>query len=276
MIDLSGKPEAPRVPRPEERPLSAEETAGLAMGDPFGEHGQPDARHENAAGKMLCGMCAWKVKNKWECAWRRSGPCPKEKAECVGFSQKPLRKKGAQGGKKKGLPVPEGVKFLYIGRPRHKTPAMEALDRAFGPRLEQVFGPQNADYGDHKGVVTVAWITPAPGVLHLGFSFCSPEDPWCKAKGRDMAAARLRWLMMTVPFLYDAKRTVYEVARAILSHDFDLLKPLCLAIADWGHSRVPSWTKGLVRRVKLVKLFEVNLPGFDVFKSPPPSKSSPG
>lgn len=261
------KPEAPRVPRPdsEEQPLSAEETAGF--GDPFKEHGLPDPpprvktveeigildnvrfveinrgiRHENAAGKKLCGMCVHKVSNSWWCtqhmpipSTKNQGhyPCPAPNGECPGFSSKKAHRPTPSQPKKKGLPVPPGVKFLYVGAPRGKT---------------------KRGMPQHQGVVTVAWITPAPGVLHLGFSFCSPKDPWCKAKGRDMALARLlkrTGPTIILPFLYDAKRTVREVVRAVLSHDFGRLEPFCPGTTAWGHIKVPSWTKGLAMRVKV-------------------------
>lgn len=249
------KPEAPRVPRPDsERPLSSEETASFAVGDLFKEHGQPKARHENAPGKRLCGTCAWKAagKGEWRCTLNDQFPelaykCPSPTPDfCMGFSQKPLRKKGTQGGKKKGLPVPKSVKFLYFGRPnlgdwRHRKPA-----------------------NIHCGVVTIAWTEVSPGTLHLGFSFCSPEDPWCKAKGRDMALARLLKRMgptIAVPFLYDAKRTVREVVRAVLSHDFERLEALCgPGTKAWGHSRVPSWTKALAKRMSPARAI-YKLPG---------------
>ena len=63
-----------------------------------------------------------------------------ERTEYV--SKRPLQEK------KRGLPVPQGVKFLYYGRP----------------------GPNHA----HQGVVTVAWIESSPGTIVMGFSFCPP------------------------------------------------------------------------------------------------------
>ena len=123
--------------------------------------------------------------------------------------------KGPLQEKKHGLPIPLGTKFIYIGKP----------------------GP---------GVVTVAWISPAPGTLHLGFSFCSPKDRWCKATGRDMALARLIH-PVAIPFLYSPKRTVHEVIRAVLSHDFGKLSALSPGATMWGS--VPSWTKDLTKRL---------------------------
>ena len=117
--------------------------------------------------------------------------------------------------KKRGLPVPQGVKFLYYGRP----------------------GP---------GVVTVAWIIPSPGILRLGFAFCSPGDKWCKIAGRDMALARLLHPLV-MPFLYSPKRTVHETVRAVLTHDFQRVTALSPGATMLG--TVPSWTKDLAKRL---------------------------
>jgi len=227
---LSGKPKAPRVPRPEERPLSAEETAGFATGDPFKEHGLPSLRHENAVGKKYCAMCCFKQTGKWACGniGRFKCPYPESAGACPGFSPKPLRKKGRQGGKKKGRPVPEGIKFVYYGRPTHRGPVLGRSSH------------------DHHGVVTMAWIIPEPGVLHIAFSFCSPKDLWCKATGREMALARLIHPII-VPYLYSPKRIISDVARAVMVHDFRRLAALTPGAIICG--LVPSWTKGLAKHL---------------------------
>lgn len=224
----------------EERPLS--ETAGFAKGDPFKEHNLPEDfanviadelarpdRHEDAAGKELCGMCGHKVKGKgWRCSklnLSAKGPgipaftCPAPGAACYGFSKKPTVQRPPQP-KKKGLPVPPGVKFLYFGRPKGSH--------------------------DHHGVVTVAWIEPSPGTLHLGFSFCSPKDPWHKTTGRDIALTRLLHPLV-IPFLYSPRRTVHEVTRAVMSHDFVRLAAIAPGVTMWGI--IPSWTKDLAKRM---------------------------
>ena len=90
--------------------------------------------------------------------------------------------------------------------------------------------------------MTVAWITPAPGILHLGFSFCSPKDRWCKITGRDMAMERLYDDPLVVPYLYDAKRTTLDVVRAVLTHNRRLT---AFADAVPPLLRVPDWTKAL-------------------------------
>ena len=174
--DLTGKPVSP-APGSEkaERPLTEAEYAGLAAGDPFNETGRI------AAGKKECGLCGYKAAGQgvWKCTHPARFPCPNglgwgreknPKFVCNGFLKKPSVIHPPQP-KKKGLPVPEGVKFLYIGAPQGKT---------------------KKGVPQHQGVVTVAWITPGPGVLHLGFFFCSPEDRWCKATGRDMETAGRR------------------------------------------------------------------------------------
>jgi hypothetical protein len=181
-----------------------------------------------AAGKKLCGMCGWKAAGKgdWRCTNMAMSPleyvCPvADPAEgCGGFLKKPSVTRAPQP-KKKGLPVPTGVKFLYFG---HRS-----ITRG------------------HHGIVTVAWIIPAPGVLNLGFSFCSPKDPWCKIAGRDMALTRLLHPLV-IPFLYSPKRTVREVVMAVLSHDFGRLAALSPGATIWG--MIPSWTKGLVNVMK--------------------------
>ena len=127
--------------------------------------------------------------------------------------------------------MPEGVKFLYFGR----------------VQISDFYRPKGGRRAHHQGVVTIAWIETSPGTLHLGFSFCSPEDHWCKATGRNMALARLL-TPVVVPFLYDAKRTVHEIVRAVITHDFMRIAALTPgATMIW--ERVPSWTKDLAKRL---------------------------
>ena len=217
--DLSGKSEDPRVPRPEI------EYSGLAEA------------------KKQCGLCGHKAAGKeWRCTESHISIefgvsaaycCPFKGGVCPGFSKKPSIPRPPQP-KKKGLPVPPGVIFLYFGRPER------------GSR-------------EHQGVVTVAWIEPSPGILHLSFSFCSPKDRWCKATGRDMALARLLHPLI-IPFLYSPKRTVHEVTRAVLSHDFERLAPLTPGATMW--ERVPSWTRGLAKRMSKTRVVAIyRLPG---------------
>lgn len=198
-----------------------------------------------AAGKKLCGMCAAKAKAKgdWHClnSYWAPLPCPVPDPEngCKGFNKKPSVVRPDQF-KKKSLPVPEGVTFFYFGRPKS------------GSR-------------GHKGVVTMATITPEPGILHLSFSFCSPKDSWCKVTGRDMALARLLYPVV-VPYLYSPKRTAREVARAVMTHDFKRLAGLTPGATMWGS--VASWTKDLAKRVETRRVSGIS--GLIPFKIPIP------
>ena len=133
---------------------------------------------------------------------------PTERTEYV--SKKPFQEK------RRGLSVLPGVQFLYVGKP----------------------GP---------GVVTVAWIESSPGTLVMGFSFCSPKDPWCKITGREIAMTRLYELPIVMPFLYSPKRTVHETVRAVLTHDFQRIIALSPGATMLG--TVPSWTKDLAKRL---------------------------
>ena len=163
--------------------------------------------------------------------------CQHDSTETTEYvSKKPLQEK------KCGLPVPPGVSLLYVGAPRGKT---------------------SKGVSQHQGVVTVAWIESSPGTLHLAFAFCSPEDRWCKATGRDMALARLLHPLV-MPFLYSPKRTVHETVRAVLTHDFMRLAALAPGATMLG--MVPSWTKALVKRMAtrrvsgIGRLFPFNIP----------------
>ena len=237
--DLSGKPKDPRMPRPDSEMVTSEiihhlQEAGEKMRTGFDDmcgvlHYKIIKRHENAAGKKLCGMCGDKEAGRgtWHCtriisqpAYERyngmfSYPCPAPEGDCPGFLKKPSVIRSPQP-KKKGLPVPKGIRFLYYGRP----------------------GP---------GVVTVAWIESSPGTIVMGFSFCSPEDPWCKITGREIAMTRLYEHPLVMPYLYSPKRTVHETVRAVLTHDFQRVIALSPGATMLG--TVPSWTKDLAKRL---------------------------
>lgn len=245
--DLSGKPEAPRVPRPESeylkvggdiRPEVTKAAAYQAQctASEWAKGLRKAERIRIAVGKEQCGLCGYKAVGEWRCKESHISiefgvlanySCP-FKGVCPGFSAKPFAPRPPQP-KKKGLPVPEGVKFVYIGRPQG------------GSR-------------EHKGVVTVAWKIARPGILHLGFSFCSPgdrkkgiaPDPFCKIEGRNYAIEslhNLRGHKIVIPFLYSPKRTVHDVTRAVLTHDYALAP----GVTMW--ERVPSWTKDLAKRL---------------------------
>ena len=180
-----------------------------------------------AAGKKLCGMCDFKtgMKKKWQCLHspRFTCPVPDPQAGCLGYRQSGRsRRRPIAQPKKKGLPVPQGMKFYYYGRPRKGS-------------------------NDHHGVVTVAWIESSPGTLVMGFSFCSPEDPWCKIAGRELAMKRLYEHPLVMPYLYSPKRTVHETVRAVVTHDFMRIAALSPGATMLG--MVPSWTKDLAKRL---------------------------
>jgi hypothetical protein len=205
-------------------------------------------RHENAAGKAMCGMCGYKGVGEWRCTHIHESKefgasavwgCPFTSGVCPGFLKKPSVVKADQP-KKKSLPVPEGVKFLYVGAPRGKT-------RKGVPQ--------------HHGVVTVAYsIAEKCHRVEISFAFTNmgdPKkgirpDPYSKSEGRYQAVKKLRdGGYLTVPYLYDAKRTVHEVVRAVLSHEFERLETLCgPGTKVWGRCRVPSWTKALAKRME--------------------------
>jgi hypothetical protein len=199
-------------------------------------------RHENAAGKKLCGMCKSKVavKGDWRCSRFQKVPshniygvlhtrgipvypCPAPNGDCAGFEPKPSKPRPPQS-KKKPLRIPPGVTFIYIGRPR-------------------------GDAREHHGVVTVAMISPSPGILHLGFSFCSPSDPWCKITGRDLTLARLI-NPIKVSYLYSPRQTALEVAKAVMAHDFELLR---VRLSTPFLAKIPSWTKKLAAKIEQKK-----------------------
>ena len=178
-----------------------------------------------AAGKKLCGMCKYKEADKWLCMMCHSLACPVNDAEagCAFFLKKPSAPRPPQP-KKKGLPVAPGVTFLYFGRPGAPG-AWHEGDRA------------------HQGVVTVAIDkNSVQGVLHMGFSFCSPKDRWCKITGRDMAMDRLYDDPLVIPYLYDHRRTALDVIRAVLTHNRRLT---AFADAVPPLLKVPDWTRGL-------------------------------
>jgi hypothetical protein len=213
-----------------------------------------EAIFTEADGKKQCGLCAYKMAGKsWECS-RREGEyvCPSHEV-CCGFLQKPEVLRNLQP-KRKGLKIPPGMKFHYLGLPGSGVIFI-------GPKSQKQAGSQ-----DHEGVVTVAWISPAPGILHLGFSFCNPgnngvppgpgsrgrpatrPDSFCKAEGRDIAMKNLYDDPLVYSFLYNAKRAVCDVVKAAINHDprlqqFASVPPLL---------KVPSWTKNLRKQPKRI------------------------
>lgn len=226
-----------------EQPLSTQESAGLAAGDLL------------AAGKGQCGKCLKKRKNQWRCADKLS--CPTTAFRCIGYVLKKSLDRIVPP-KKKVPPAPPGVKFLYFGRPRRQP---QQRHKGLPDLLQHLLGhPKNGSL-EHHGVVTVAYsIAERVPLVEIAFSFCSPKDRWCKATGRDMAITRLHNSPITVPYIYSPKRTMHEVVRAILSHDFQRLERLIPGMKAWGNCRVPSWTKDLAERMerKEITASEIN------------------
>ena len=209
--DLSGKPEAPRVPRPED------------------DYPTPD-RHKNAVGKALCGACGYKTAVKeWRCT-NQDMPfyCPAVQDSCPNFLKKPFAPRPPQP-KEKSLPVPEGVKFLYFGRPKQGSHA-------------------------HIGVVTIAYrINQVARQIEIGFSCCSPQDSWVKAKGRDIAMTRLATIPINVPYIYHTRQLIVDAAQALMTHDFQTLAQIGRAFPSSQVRRhIPSWTRGLAKWLPLI------------------------
>lgn len=208
-------------------------------------------RHENAAGKKLCGMCGWKAagKGNWCCTNRSLGeplPCPFVSVNlksCPCFAKKFSITRTQQPKQQISPAVSPGVQFLYFGRP--------GLDEGAIWRQLRGLGPPNR----HRGVVTVAYaIAEKSHLVEISFSFCSPEDRWCKATGRRLADQRLGDKYLTVPYLYSPKRTIHEVARAVMKHDWKTL----FRIADYTQAdlrpfqrSVPGWTRDLAKRLAI-------------------------
>jgi hypothetical protein len=132
----------------------------------------------------------------------------------------PVKKKKqvpAKQEKAKGMQVPEGVKFYYLGRPGKQ-------------------GSRN-----HNGVVTIA-VKPEHHKLKLGFSFCSPADNYLKLLGRDIALTRLENDPFVIPYVYDHESMARQVIKGVLSHDFKSLLAGGINNAPVSYD-VPSWTK---------------------------------
>ena len=223
------------------RPLSEKEYRHLAVGDPFGEHGAPNARHENAAGKKMCGTCGYKIarqggKKEWYCTHPESFLCPAPHSAtgqhicCPGFTPKPRKPRPSQA-KPERVVIPAGTRFIYLGRARQ------------GER--------------HQGVMTVAYsVDEKNREVKIGFSFCSPKDPWVKAKGQSIALDQIVGLRLHAPYLYEPKREVVEIAQALMEHRWDWLKYYCARNWPGGLviKKVPCWSKALARRLKTRKV----------------------
>ncbi len=185
-------------------------------------------RHENAEGKKRCGMCGFKAQGKWVCTYSYSYACPVNDPflSCNGFASKVRPSKPVQD-KPPRLSIPEGVRFLYFGRPRQ------------GER--------------HQGVMTVAYrINPERHEVEIGFAFCSPLDAYNKDRGRSIALDRLKVMVIRAPYLYQPRRVLVEIVQALMTHDFQTAAQVCRAFpSSLVRNQVPSWTKDLAQHPKL-------------------------
>jgi hypothetical protein len=139
----------------------------------------------------------------------------------------------------KGLrEVPPNVKIFYLGRP--------------GKEVSPLLGAKA-----HDGVMTMA-VKIQELYLEFGFAFCSPQDPWCKVIGRDTALVRLGNMPMRVPYLYDPKQMISQVAHAVLAHDLKGLVGYGVIIPK--NLSIPTWTKELLKyHAKSLKKMLANL-----------------
>lgn len=149
--------------------------------------------------------------------------------------------------KKKGMPIPPGMTFLYYGQPTY-------------------IGTKEAGARGHRGVMTVAVMQePAlPGKILLGFAFCNAgdprkkilPDPYCKTEGRDKAMERLFDDPVVVPYLYEPRRMAEYVAGAVAVHEFERLSQYGVQLPPGFAEKVPHWTKGLPQRMKARKMLK--------------------
>ena len=195
------------------------------------EENIPDPRYDNAFNKQRCGMCVHKsgLKGDWTCTLN-----PYQGVgylfDCDSFSEKPHKPHPSQLRSEK-LTIPAGVRFIYFGRSRQ------------GER--------------HQGVMTVAYsVDEKNREVKIGFSFCSPKDPWVKAKGQSIALDQIVGLRLHAPYLYEPKREVVEIAQALMEHRWDWLKYYCARNWPGGLviKKVPCWSKALARRLKTRKV----------------------
>jgi hypothetical protein len=202
-------------------------------------------RHENAAGKKLCGMCSWKAKGEWRCTNRMYGdlscPLPAQYDICIGFAAKKNDAPRPSQKKAKGIcKVPPGVVMMYFGRPSR-----------LASRHHGAIG--------HAGIITAAVrVKESPNLIEIGFSFCAPSikveksngqkikqpEPWCKVDGRDKALERLVINPLIVPYLYDPLKMARQAVKAMARHDWKRLSQFGIMPAHFP-DHVPSWTKNL-------------------------------
>ena len=114
-------------------------------------------------------------------------------------------------------------------------------------------------------------------LIEISFAFTNMGNPkkgvrpdqHCRAEGRRQALKRLKDHYLTIPYLYSPERTIHEVVRAVLKHDWRVL----FANANYVKSdlrpfqrSVPGWTKDLAKRMEtrrvsgISKLFRFRRP----------------
>ena len=199
---------------------------------------KPERKPEDESKKM-CGTCKWKYGEEWSCQFDPDLPCPAPMMDnsktgkfafCRGYEPKPRKPRPTQA-KPERVVIPAGTRFIYLGRARQ------------GER--------------HQGVMTVAYsVDEKNREVKIGFSFCSPKDPWVKAKGQSIALDQIVGLRLHAPYLYEPKREVVEIAQALMEHRWDWLKYYCARNWPGGLviKKVPCWSKALARRLKTRKV----------------------
>ena len=193
-----------------------------------------DARHENAAGKKLCGMCAFRNRavslgNIWRCLKGLECPWPEPENPCINYFHKIQKIKPPKRGELPRPIIPPGVRFIYFGRP----------------------GP---------GVMTVAYsIHEKSQTIEMGYSFCSPMDNWIKAKGQDIALRRLNQRAVVANYLYEPRRLVVQIAQAMMERRFKNLGDVLFTFPGDLKTTVPGWSRDLARRLK-VRTWECLVP----------------
>ena len=190
-----------------------------------------DARHQNAAGKKMCGMCEFRNRavaagNIWRCLKGLECPWPEPENPCINYFHRTQKIKPPKKGELPRLTIPPGTRFIYFGRP----------------------GP---------GVMTVAYsICEKVHLVEIGFSFCSPKDPWVKSFGQQLAIDRLLKIPITAPYLYEPKRLVLQISQALMERriseisEMATIDGLKMSVSVW-EQRVPGWSKDLAQRLKV-------------------------
>lgn len=104
----------------------------------------------------------------------------------------------------------------------------------------------------HGGVVTIVLeLDSNRRRMKLGFSFCSPDDPFVKRTGVENAIRRLQECPIEVPVLYAADLMAHEILKALCTRDWGTLEQVTtleIHTEAWKRA-VPSWAKKWWRRI---------------------------